>query len=69
VAYPEKLEAGFRVNRLGNSSVEYGIGIFKQGQQAASAHGTFTHVFVDRNTDKPVSIPAQIRAALEAVLV
>ncbi|MGB1244932.1 MAG: acyl-CoA thioesterase [Porticoccaceae bacterium] len=69
VAYPEKLEAGFRVNRLGNSSVEYGIGIFKKGQQAASAHGTFTHVFVDRNTDKPVSIPAQIRAALEAVLV
>ena len=69
VAYPEKLEAGFRVNRLGNSSVEYGIGIFKQDQQAASAHGTFTHVFVDRNTDKPVSIPAQIRAALEAVLV
>ena len=69
VAYPKKLEAGFRVNRLGNSSVEYGIGIFKKGQQAASAHGTFTHVFVDRNTDKPVSIPAQIRAALEAVLV
>ena len=69
VAYPEKLEAGFRVNRLGNSSVEYGIGIFKKGQQAASAHGTFTHVFVDRNTYKPVSIPAQIRAALEAVLV
>ena len=69
VAYPEKLEAGFMVNRLGNSSVEYGIGIFKKGQQAASAHGTFTHVFVDRNTDKPVSIPAQIRAALEAVLV
>jgi acyl-CoA thioester hydrolase len=69
VAYPEKLEAGFRVNRLGNSSVEYGIGIFKKGQQAASAHGTFTHVFVDRNTDKPVSISAQIRAALQAVLV
>ena len=57
VAYPDYLEAGFRVNRLGNSSVEYGIGIFKQGAQAASAHGTFTHVFVDRETDKSVPIP------------
>lgn len=69
VAYPQKLEAGFRVNRLGNSSVEYGIGIFAQGQAEASAQGTFTHVFVDRNSDKSVPIPAQIRAALEAVLV
>ncbi|MDG1485026.1 MAG: thioesterase family protein [Porticoccaceae bacterium] len=69
VAYPDLLEAGFRVNRLGTSSVEYGIGIFKKGAQAASAHGTFTHVFVDRETDKSVPIPQQIRAALEAVSV
>ncbi len=69
VAYPDLLEAGFRVNRLGNSSVEYGIGIFKKGEPTASAHGTFTHVFVDRATDKSVAIPQSIRAALEAVLV
>jgi len=69
VAYPELLDAGFRVNRLGNSSVEYGIGIFKQGQQSASAYGTFTHVFVDRATDKSVPIPAQIRLALESVCI
>lgn len=69
VAYPELLDAGFRVNRLGNSSVEYGIGIFKLGQQSASAYGTFTHVFVDRATDKSVPIPAQIRLALESVCI
>lgn len=69
VAYPQRLEAGFRVNRLGNSSVEYGIGIFVKGAQTASAHGTFTHVFVDRSTDKSVAIPDSIRAALEAVQV
>jgi acyl-CoA thioester hydrolase len=68
VAYPELLEAGFRVNRLGNSSVEYAIGIFKKGEQITSAQGTFTHVFVDRKTDKSVAIPERIRAALEAVL-
>jgi len=69
IAYPEKVEAGFRVNRLGNSSVEYGIAIFKQGAETAAAVGTFTHVFVSRATDKSVPIPAQIRAALEEVLV
>jgi acyl-CoA thioester hydrolase len=69
IAYPEPIEAGFRVNKLGNSSVEYGVAIFQQGQPTASAVGTFTHVFVDRATDKSVAIPAQIRLALEAVLV
>ena len=69
IAYPQAIEAGLRVNRLGNSSVEYGIGIFQQGSFVASAMGTFTHVFVDRSTDKPVAIPASIRSALEAVLI
>ena len=69
IAYPEPIEAGFSVNKLGNSSVEYGIAIFKQGQPNASAVGTFTHVFVDRATDKSVAIPAPLRRALEAVLV
>ena len=69
IAYPEPIEAGFRVNKLGNGSLEYGIAIFKQGQPNASAVGTFTHVFVDRATDKSVAIPAPLRRALEAVLV
>ena len=69
IAYPQAIEAGLRVNRLGNSSVEYGIGIFQKGSAVASAIGTFTHVFVDRSTDKPVAIPASIRSALEAVLI
>ena len=61
IAYPEPIDAGFRVNKLGNSSVEYGIAIFQQGQSTASAVGTFTHVFVDRATDKSVAIPAPLR--------
>jgi len=69
IAYPEQIEGGFRVNRLGNSSVEYGIAIFKAGADQACAFGTFTHVFVDRQTERPTPIPAQLRAALERVLV
>ena len=69
VSYPEPLTAGLRVNKLGNSSVEYGIGIFKKDAEQASAMGTFTHVFVDRTTDKSVPIPSELRVALEALAI
>ena len=68
VAHPARIDAGFRVNRLGSSSVEYGIAIFKNGEDEASANGTFTHVFVDRTLDKSVPIPAEIRSALQRAL-
>lgn len=69
VAYPDQLEGGFRVNRLGNSSVEYGIAIFKQGETEACAAGTFTHVFVDRETQRPEALEGRLREALERVCV
>ena len=69
VAFPDRIEGGFRVNRLGNSSVEYGIAIFREGESAACAHGTFTHVFVDRRSEKPIAIADDVRSALEGVLV
>ncbi|WP_439106817.1 acyl-CoA thioesterase [Congregibacter sp.] len=69
VAYPEPLQGALRVDRLGNSSVQYGIGIFREGDEKACANGTFTHVFVDRASNKPVPIPAQMREALEAIAV
>ncbi|GAA5315366.1 MAG: thioesterase family protein [Candidatus Pelagadaptatus aseana] len=69
VTYPEKLEGALRINRLGNSSVEYGIGIFRQGADEASANGTFTHVFVKRSDQRPTPIPDKLRAALEQLLV
>jgi len=69
VSYPEPLEGAFRVNQLGNSSVEYGIAIFGKDSDSASAHGTFTHVFVDRSKNRPVPIPDQLRIALQAALI
>lgn len=68
VAYPDDLEAGLRVDRLGNSSVRYGIAIFRRGESEAVAHGYFVHVFVERETDRAVPIPAGLRAALERIL-
>jgi acyl-CoA thioester hydrolase len=65
ITYPEPIEAGVRVDRLGNSSVQYGIAIFKEGEPNAVAHGHFVHVFVERAVNRSVPIPDNLRAALE----
>ncbi len=69
LAFPEQLEACFRVNKLGTKSVEYGIAIFKESHEQACATGTFTHVFVERASGKSTSIPAALREALERALI
>lgn len=69
VAFPQDLEAGLRVDRLGNRSVTYGIAIFAADSERAAAHGHFVHVFVNRSDRAPVAIPETIRNALEAIRV
>jgi len=68
VAYPQRLRAGLRVDRLGTRSVTYGIGIFTEDDDLAVADGQFAHVFVDRATRTPTAIPEEIRAALEKLV-
>ncbi|MCG7580932.1 thioesterase family protein [Mycolicibacterium sp. OfavD-34-C] len=68
VAYPDRLRAGLRVDKLGNRSVTYGVAIFTDTDTEAVAHGQFVHVFVDRETRRAVAIPAQVRAALETLV-
>ncbi|MGB5706637.1 MAG: thioesterase family protein [Arenicellales bacterium] len=67
IAFPDRVCAGVRVAKLGTSSVRYEIGIFREQQQEASAQGYFVHVYVDRDKQKPVEIPASIRDALAAI--
>jgi acyl-CoA thioester hydrolase len=69
LAFPDRLRAGLRVDRLSARSVTYGIAIFTENDDAAAAHGHFVHVFVDRESRRPVPIPEPIRAALAAVAV
>lgn len=63
-AFPEIVDAGLRVGRLGNSSVRYEIGLFGAGEDEARAEGHFVHVFVDRASNKPVPISGRMRDAL-----
>ncbi len=61
VAFPDKIEVGIRIDNLGNSSVQYGLAIFKQGEDMACAFGSFIHVFVDRVSRRPKRIPDAMR--------
>ncbi|WP_417728282.1 acyl-CoA thioesterase [Roseovarius sp.] len=64
IAFPEAIEVGLRVARLGNSSVTYELAIFQTGADLAAAQGRFVHVYVDRETSRPVVIPEAMRALL-----
>lgn len=65
--FPQKLEGALRVAKIGNSSVRYEIAIFKAGEDKPAAEGHFIHVYVDRATRKPVSLPGELRKALERI--
>jgi acyl-CoA thioester hydrolase len=67
LVFPEIIEAGLRVEHLGNSSVRYGIGLFRQDHDAPAAEGWFVHVFVDRGTRRSVPLPPHLREALQGL--
>jgi acyl-CoA thioester hydrolase len=68
VAFPDSLDAGIAVARLGRSSVRYRLGIFRRGGALAVAQGHFVHVYVERATQRPVAIPEPTRSALSELL-
>ena len=67
LAFPEPIEIGLAVERLGTSSVTYRIGVFAKGSDEAAAEGHFTHVYVGRESRRPVDLPASWREALGAI--
>jgi acyl-CoA thioester hydrolase len=67
VAFPDRVEAGLRVAKLGQSSVRYEVGIFRNGEERASAQGHFIHVYVDRETRRPCALPEKMRSVLQSI--
>lgn len=67
VAFPERVTAGLCVTKLGNSSVRYEVSIFREDEDIASAQGHFIHVYVDRISRKPRSIPDNMRSLLQSI--
>ena len=69
LSFPETVEAGIRVTKLGSSSVRYEIGLFKGGEEEAVAEGFFVHVYVDNETRRPTALPEPLRAFLQTLMV
>jgi acyl-CoA thioester hydrolase len=67
IAFPDVVHCGLRVAHLGNSSVRYEIGIFRNDEPQAAAQGHFVHVACDRQTHRPLAMPAELRRALAAI--
>lgn len=68
LSFPEIIQVGVAIGKIGNTSLRYELAIFKQGQEQASAQGHFVHVFVDRETRKTVPISESTREVLEKFL-
>lgn len=69
IEFPQMVEAGIRVAHMGSSSVRYEIGIFAAGEALAAARGHFVHVYVDRDTRRPVPLPPALQKALKELQV
>ncbi len=68
LSYPETVQTGLRVGRIGNSSVRYEIAVFGEGEKMAAAQGHFVHVYVDEKTRKPAAISAHMQDILSKLL-
>ena len=69
LSFPEVIDAGLCVTKLGNSSVRYEIALFRQHEDEPAATGHFVHVWVDRARRRPTPMPSPVRAALAALVV
>ncbi len=69
LSFPDPLEVGVRVERLGTSSITYVLAVFSEGHDAAASEGRFVHVYVDRGTRATVPIPEVVRRAAEGARV
>ena len=69
IAFPDIVNVGLRVGKLGTSSVRYEIGIFRNEEDSASAQGHFVHVYVERASNRPTPLPGDLRAALGKIAV
>lgn len=69
ISFPDRVAGGIRVERLGSSSVRYGVGIFRGDDELAAAAGFFTHVYVDAQTRRPVALPERLRSVVEGLVV
>ena len=65
LSFPETVEAGLRVERIGNSSVTFELALFGEDNPTPAATGHFVHVFVDGDALTSHPIPEAKRKVFE----
>lgn len=69
VSFPQALQIGLRLGRLGNTSVRYELAVFADASEVAAAHGHFVHVYVDAITRRPVALSDRLKSELQKLVV
>lgn len=67
VAFPDVVHCGLRVSHIGTSSMRFEVGLFRNDEALTAARGFFVQVCCDRETQRPIVMPANVRAALQAI--
>lgn len=67
ITFPDTVVAGIRVTKIGNSSVRYEVGLFRNDEDQVAAAGHFIHVYVERSSNTPTSLPVALREAVTAL--
>ncbi len=68
LAFPDTVHAGLRVGHMGRSSVRYEVGLFSASGELTAAAGHFVHVYVDRQTRRPVPLPDPLKTVLSTLV-
>ncbi|MBA8853829.1 acyl-CoA thioester hydrolase [Ochrobactrum intermedium] len=69
ISYPDNVAVGVRVEHIGNTSLLWGFGIFKDGEELAAAKSEYVHVYVNRDTRRPVALTRELRQLAERLYV
>ncbi|MCC8432328.1 acyl-CoA thioesterase [Reyranella aquatilis] len=64
VGFPETVDVGIRLGRIGNSSLRYELAIFPKGSDTPAAVGHFVHVYVDAGTRRSVALTEAQKASM-----
>ena len=68
LGFPEPVEVGLSVARLGTSSIVYRLGLFQGESPQAAAEGRFVHVYVNLTTREVTPVPGEIRDAVRPLM-
>ncbi|MEV0056070.1 thioesterase family protein [Saccharopolyspora shandongensis] len=66
-SFPDPLEVGLALKRLGRSSVTYQLAVFPTGGELPHVLGHFVHVYVDPSSRRPTAVPDPVAAAVAAL--